>query len=144
LCVKPKSTSDVVGANTWLKRWAEGRKGEDGMTVHQGLILPGEWTIEEIWVGLSHKPISFSQESAGVGLRMPVCMRSRTGRLGNSIYPRIGPARQTAGRHGELGVSLRPIEAPIPQWDNRYRVRISAVHWPWVVVFPLCPINQGV
>jgi len=25
---------DVVGANTWLKRWAEGRKGEDGMKVN--------------------------------------------------------------------------------------------------------------
>ena len=32
---------DVVGANTWLKRWAEGRKGEDAMTVHQELDLAG-------------------------------------------------------------------------------------------------------
>ena len=28
--------------------------------------------------------------------------------------------------------------------NNRYRVRISAVHWPWAEVFPLFPINQGV
>jgi len=26
---------DVVVANRWLKMWAEGRKGEDGMTVNQ-------------------------------------------------------------------------------------------------------------
>ena len=30
---------DVVGVNTWLKRWAEGRKGEDGMKVNQELDL---------------------------------------------------------------------------------------------------------
>jgi len=28
-----------VGVNRWLKRWAEGRKGEDGMTVNQELDL---------------------------------------------------------------------------------------------------------
>ena len=32
---------DVVWANTWLKRWAEGRKGEDDMTVNQELDLDG-------------------------------------------------------------------------------------------------------
>jgi len=26
----------------WLKRWAEGRKGEDGMTVYQELDLDGK------------------------------------------------------------------------------------------------------
>ena len=28
-----------MGVNRWLKRWAEGRKGEDGMTVNQELDL---------------------------------------------------------------------------------------------------------
>jgi len=32
---------DVVGANTWLKRWAGGRKGEDVMKVNQELDLGG-------------------------------------------------------------------------------------------------------
>jgi len=68
---------DVVGANTWLKRWAEGRKGEDGMTVNQELDLDGRaengrnlGRAIEIWGGLSHKPISFSQKSASRGLRI--------------------------------------------------------------------------
>jgi len=30
---------DVVEVNTWLKRWAEGRKGEDGVKVNQELNL---------------------------------------------------------------------------------------------------------
>jgi hypothetical protein len=30
-----------VGANTWLKRWAEGRKGEDVMKVNQEFDLAG-------------------------------------------------------------------------------------------------------
>jgi hypothetical protein len=30
-----------VGENTWLKRWAEGRKGEDVMKVDQELDLDG-------------------------------------------------------------------------------------------------------
>ena len=29
------------GITMWLKRWAEGRKGEDGMTVKQELYLDG-------------------------------------------------------------------------------------------------------
>jgi hypothetical protein len=33
--------------------------------------LKGERKMEEIWVGLSHKPISFSQKSARLGLRIP-------------------------------------------------------------------------
>ena len=32
---------DVVGVTMWLKRWAEGRKGEDGMSVNQELNLDG-------------------------------------------------------------------------------------------------------
>jgi len=28
-----------MGVTMWLKRWAEGRKGEDVMTVNQGLDL---------------------------------------------------------------------------------------------------------
>ena len=32
---------DVVVATMRLKRWAEGKKGEDGMTVNQGLDLAG-------------------------------------------------------------------------------------------------------
>ena len=32
---------DVLGVNRWLKRWAEGRKGEDGMTVNQEPDLDG-------------------------------------------------------------------------------------------------------
>jgi len=30
-----------MGANTWLKKWAEGRKGEDAMTINQELNLAG-------------------------------------------------------------------------------------------------------
>jgi len=32
---------DVVGVNRWLKRWAGGRKGEDGMTVNQEPDIDG-------------------------------------------------------------------------------------------------------
>ncbi len=32
---------DVVGTNTCLKMWAEGRKGADAITVNQGLGLAG-------------------------------------------------------------------------------------------------------
>jgi len=32
---------DVVGVTMWMKRWAEDRKGEDGMTVNQELNLDG-------------------------------------------------------------------------------------------------------
>jgi hypothetical protein len=32
---------DVIGTNTWLKRWPEYREGEDGMIVNQGLDLDG-------------------------------------------------------------------------------------------------------
>ncbi len=32
---------DVVGVNRWLKRWVEGRKGEDVMKVNHELDLDG-------------------------------------------------------------------------------------------------------
>ena len=38
--------------------------------VTKGLIVTEERKMEEIWVGLCRKPVSFSQESAGVGLRI--------------------------------------------------------------------------
>jgi hypothetical protein len=37
-------------ATVRLKRWAAGRKGQDDMTVNQGLILPGERKMAEIWI----------------------------------------------------------------------------------------------
>lgn len=46
---------DVVGPNTCLKRWAERRKGEDGMTVNQELDLDERAENGKIWGRLSHK-----------------------------------------------------------------------------------------
>jgi hypothetical protein len=59
---------DVVEANTWVKRRAEGRKGADALRVNRGLDLAG---IAEnrgnpgraiLWTDL------FFQESGGIGL----------------------------------------------------------------------------
>jgi hypothetical protein len=44
----------------WLKRWAEGRKGEDGMTVKQELDLDGRAENVRNLGRASHKSISFS------------------------------------------------------------------------------------
>jgi len=57
-----------------------GRRG-DAKTVTKGLIVTEERNMEEIRVGLCSKPISFSQESAGVGFRIFTCHLC-IGRLG--------------------------------------------------------------
>jgi hypothetical protein len=69
--------------------------------VTKGLIVTEERKMEEIRVELSSKPVSFSQESAGVGLRIFTC-HLYIGRLRVNIKPLIGPFRQPAGRRGEL------------------------------------------
>jgi len=53
--------------------------------------------MEEIRGGLCRKPVSFSQESAGVGLQIFTCHLC-IGRLGVCVYPLTEPARKTAGR----------------------------------------------
>ena len=57
----------------WLKRWAEGRKGEDGMTVKQELYLDGR--AENVrnlgkTIPQTHLPL---KKSAGVGFWIFTC-----------------------------------------------------------------------
>ena len=65
--------------------------------------------MAEIWAGLSHKPIFFSQKSASIGLRILACLLC-IGRLGVYIYPFIRHANRTAGKHQRQESLSRPVE----------------------------------
>jgi hypothetical protein len=64
---------DVVSGNRRLDRGTLTSREADPKMVRRGLIVTEERNMEEIRVELSSKPVSFSQESAGVGLRIPAC-----------------------------------------------------------------------
>jgi hypothetical protein len=64
-----------VGENTWLKRWAEGRKGEDVMKVDQELDLDGRAENgRNLWraipqthlLFLKNQPVEVSRYSGGL------------------------------------------------------------------------------
>jgi len=61
---------DVVWVTIWLKGWAENKKDKDDITVNQELDLDGRAENGRNLGRATSKPISFSQKSAGICLRI--------------------------------------------------------------------------
>jgi hypothetical protein len=94
---------DVVGGTSWLYLGTLTIRRGDSKTVTKGLIVTGERQIEEIWVRLCPKPISFPQESAGVGLRPPARRAYASERYSGSTYNHLFVLREISlDRSGDL------------------------------------------